>query len=138
MEDLAELKTLARIDTLVTVVDASTLLTDLEGVQLLKVRSLGSVEAVAAVGVVGAVEALPYLLQDAMAAYGQASDEECIDDRLVAGVLVDLVRPDQPGDAGVAARRCPLHLLHKALSRAADPVTMSIPSRAEWSCALHL
>ena len=37
MEDLAELKTLARIDTLITVVEASTLLMDLEGVQLLKV-----------------------------------------------------------------------------------------------------
>ena len=93
VEDLAELKTLARIDTLVTVVDATTLLMDLQGLQLLKVRWLGSV------GAVGAFEALSsLLLQDAMSECGQAPGEDCVDDRLVAGVLVDLVRPARPVD----------------------------------------
>ena len=96
VEDLAELKTLARIDTLVTVVDATTLLMDLQGLQLLKVRWLGSVGAVGAVGAFEALSSL--LLQDAMSECGQAPGEDCVDDRLVAGVLVDLVRPARPVD----------------------------------------
>ena len=105
VEDLASIVNLARLDTLITVLNATTAMEDLEGGQMLKVGTQGILGALLAfvawfqrrlrrlITTFSSLDlATSTLPQDHMAEAGhEIPDEDCVDDRRVSETLIELV-----------------------------------------------